>query len=105
MRLKHKFGAIRTTVKGRSYSSKLEAKYALYLNECQKSGKLLFYLEQVPFKLPASLTYKLDFMEFWSDERIVLTEVKGMETKEWITRYKLFQETYPYLELNIIKKV
>lgn len=104
-KLKHKFGAKRTQVKDRSYGSKLEASYAKRLDSAKEAGHLLFYLEQIGFRLPGGITYKLDFLEFWTNGDVILTEVKGFETETWKIKHKLFLETYPFLELNIVKKV
>jgi hypothetical protein len=104
-KFKHKFGAKRTTASsGRSYASKLEAAYASRLELAKASGSLIFYLEQVPFRLPGGVIYRLDFMEFWENGDIILTEVKGMETPEWKLKHKLFLDTYP-LTINVVKKV
>ena len=107
--MRHKFNAKPTTFNDQRYSSKLEAKYAQRLNTAKEKGELVFWLEQVPFLLPGSLRYKIDFMEFWAPKDgqeigdIICTEVKGMETKDWIMRKKLFESTYP-IPLNIVKK-
>ena len=101
--MRHKFNAKRTEVEGRFYPSKLEAAYANKLHLAKKSGDLLFWLEQVPFALPGC-SYRLDFMEFWSNSDIVLTEVKGYSTPMAKLKFKLFSETYPFLTLNIVKK-
>lgn len=102
--LRHKYHAKRTTLNGKSYASKLEAKYAEKLNAAKASGILLFYLEQVPFRLPGGNTYRLDFMEFWANGEITCTEVKGVDTPSWKIKKRLFEETYP-ITLNVIRKV
>ena len=105
MKIRHKFGARRTTILGRSYSSKLEAGYSKRLTHYKEKGELLFWLEQVPFRLPGNIVYRLDFMEFWSNQDIILTEVKGLETETWKIKHKLFLETYPWLEINLVRKL
>lgn len=102
--MKHKFNAKPTIFNDQRYSSKLEAKYAHKLDMAKKSGELVFWLEQISFRLPGGLKYVLDFMEFWSNGDILFSECKGYETPEWKLKYKLFQETYPFLTLNIVKK-
>lgn len=102
--LKHKFRAKPTTFQGRKYASKLEASYAQTLEMNKKGGHLLFYLEQVPFSLPGGITYRADFMEFWSNGEVVVTEVKGFETPEWKMKHKLFEETYP-ITIHVVKRV
>lgn len=90
--------------KGKSYASKAEARYADKLDIAQKSGELLFYLRQVPFELPGSTTYRADFLEFWIDGTVCVTDVKGFETPEFKIKKALLEETYP-VSLKIVKKV
>ena len=107
--MRHKFNAKPTIFNDKKYASRLEASYAQRLNTAKDRGELIFWLEQVPFSLPGNLKYKIDFMEFWKAKDgqetgdIVCTEVKGMETKDWVMRKKLFESTYP-ITLNIVKK-
>ena len=102
--MRHKFNAIRTPYKGKNYPSKLEAAYAKYLDTLKDNGTVLFVFEQVPIRLPGNIVYRLDFMEFHADGEIVFTDVKGMETKEFILKKKLMEERYPFV-LNIVKKI
>jgi uncharacterized protein DUF1064 len=102
-KMRHKFNAKPTLFNDTRYASKLEAKYAQRLNTAKEKGELMFWIEQVPFKLGSQIKYIVDFVEFWADGEIVVTEVKGFETPEWKIKYKLFEETYP-ITLNIVKK-
>lgn len=102
MRPHHKFGAKRTEVNGRRYDSKKEASYAATLPFRQRSGTLLFWLEQVPLRLPGGIVYRLDFLEFHTDGSCHFVEVKGFETSEWKMKRKLIKESYPWIELEII---
>lgn len=107
-RPKSKYGNCPTAYNGVRYASKLEADYAKRLELAKKSGDLLFYLEQVPFRLPGGIVYKLDFMEFWApggDDQVdvVFTEVKGFLTP--LARSKLAIVTDLYsIKINIVKK-
>lgn len=102
--MRHKFNAKRTEYNGRKYPSKLEAKYAAYLDTLVASGDIIFFLQQVPFLLPGGIIYRLDFMEFHKNGDIIFTDVKGVETKEFILKKKLMEDTYPFT-LNIVKKI
>ena len=77
---KHKFNAQPTEHNGRKYASKKEAKYAAQLELRQQAGEVLFWLEQVPFHLPGSTTYRVDFCEFHADGTVHFVDVKGHET-------------------------
>lgn len=99
----HKYHAKRTKVEDRSYGSKIESQYALFLDSAKKKGDLWFYLEQVPFRLPGNITYRLDFMEFWDNGTIVFTEVKGMMTTVALNKMKQVQEIYE-IEIKLVRK-
>jgi|SRR5690606_25490549 len=100
---RHKFGAKPTVKDNIRFASKLEASYYQKLKLAQRSGKLLFFLRQVPFDLPGGLTYRADFLEFWEDGTVKVTDCKGFETKEYIMKKKLLEENYP-IELNVVKR-
>src|SRR5690606_3321639 len=105
--MKHKFGAKPTTRAGRRYGSKLEASYAGRLSMLKSSGKLLFWLEQVPFSLPGGTVYRLDFMEFWAPTGndqgdVVFTEVKGYDTPMGSLKIKQVSDLYG-VEINVVR--
>lgn len=107
MIIKHKYRAKPTERKGRKYGSKLEARYAARLEYLKVSGKLLFWLEQVPFILPGGVVYRLDFMEFWApsgDDQgdVVFTEVKGFDTPVGVLKLKQVQEIYG-IEIKVVR--
>lgn len=106
--IRHKFGAKKTKVLGRKYGSKLEASYALRLEDLKNSGKILFYLEQVPFHLPGGTVYRLDFMEFWAPVEgvpgdIVFTECKGFDTPMGKLKIKQVKDVYG-IDINVFKR-
>lgn len=92
---KHKFNAKRTERDGFKFDSKKEAEYYDKLCMMKESGNVVFFLRQVPFHLPGNVTYKVDFVEFWSDGSIMFVDVKGMRTPEYITKKKLVEAIYP----------
>jgi len=107
--VKHKYRAQPTTFKGRKYASKLEAKYAAKLELAKKAGDLLFYLDQVPIRLPGSTTYRLDFLEFWAPKEgeeagdVIFTEVKGLDLA--LGKMKRSQaEEMLGLKINVVRK-
>ena len=100
-RLKHKFNAQPTEALGKKYASKAEARYALWLQTQRQAGTLLFWLEQVPFRIPGG-TYRLDFLTFWADGTTQLVDVKGLETESFRFKKKAVEELYP-VEITIIK--
>jgi hypothetical protein len=102
--LKHKFKAKRTELNGIKFSSKLEAKYYSKLLELKNSGDILFFLMQVPFRLTGGIIYRLDFMEFWSDGNVILTEVKGFDTPQSIMKLKMVNDLFN-VDIKVVRKV
>ena len=99
--IKHKFHAQRCERDERKFASKRERAFYDQLKLRQKAGDILFFLMQVPFALPGGLTYRADFMIFEKDH-VRIVDIKGFETKEFVMKKKLLEETYPF-ELEIIK--
>lgn len=93
--LKHKYHAKPQKVDNIHFGSKKEAQYYGQLKILQQNGDILFFIRQVPFHLPGNSTYRADFMEFWSDGNIKVTEIKGYETQVWKLKKKLVESLYP----------
>lgn len=91
----HKFGAKRTEYEGVQYASKKEARYAQELDLRVRAGEVVFYLRQVPFHLPGGVVYRVDFAEFATNGEVHFVDVKGMRTKDYITKKKLVEALYP----------
>lgn len=101
---KHKYNAKPTEVDGIKFASKIEASYYLKLKELQGSGRLIFFLRQVPLHLPGNVRYVVDFVEFHEDGEIIFTDIKGMETENFATKKKMVEAVYP-IKINVVKKV
>jgi len=100
--IKHKFHAERCQREGVKFASKAERRFYDQLKLLQRSGDVLFFLMQVPFRLPAGIVYRADFMVFYADGNCEIIDVKGVETPEFKLKHKLLEETYP-ITLRIIK--
>lgn len=94
-RIRHKYNAQPTKVDGIRYDSKKEAAYGGQLNLLQKCGEILFFLRQVPFRLPGNITYRLDFMEFHKDGSVHLVDIKGFDTPMSKLKRKQVEALYP----------
>ena len=101
---RHKFGAKRTEVDQIKFPSKIEAKYYQKLKMLQKSGELLFFLRQPMFDLPGGVTYRADFIEFYADGKIVISDVKGVETETFRIKKKMVEDIYP-IDIKVVKRV
>ena len=90
----HKFHAKPTDYKDIRFHSKKEAQYAAELDLRIKAGEVVFYLRQVPFDL-LGVVYRVDFAEFWTNGEVHFVDVKGMRTREFITKKKQVEALYP----------
>lgn len=106
-KMKHKFNAVRCESDGISFASKAERAYYNQLRILQKAGEVLFFLMQVPFRIPGGITYRLDFLEFWSSKNglpgdVIFTEVKGVMTDSARIKIAQVEEIYG-IKINIVK--
>ena len=102
MMIKHKFHAKKTENDGIKFSSKLESRWYSVIKDMKDSGEVLFFLRQVPFHLSSDVTYRADFMLFFSDGHVEIWEAKGFDTPEWKIKKKLVEEKYP-IEIKVVK--
>uniref|UniRef100_A0A6H2A3V0 DUF1064 domain-containing protein n=1 Tax=viral metagenome TaxID=1070528 RepID=A0A6H2A3V0_9ZZZZ len=92
---RHKFNATRTELDGIQFASKKEAQYYTELKMKVRAGIVLFFLIQVPFRLPGNAKYVVDFQEFHTDGTVHFVDVKGMLTKDFILKKKIVEALYP----------
>lgn len=97
-----KYGASRSSFNGISFHSKKECLYYQKLLKLQEAGELLFFIRQPKFDLPGNTHYSADFMEFYADDTVKVTDVKGMLTTEFIRAKKQVEALYP-IEINVVK--
>lgn len=93
--IKHKFNAIRTERDGIKFPSQKQARYYDELKMQQKVGLVLFFLMEVPIRLPGNVKYKIDFVVFMTDGNVRFIDVKGHKTKMYITKKKMVEALYP----------
>lgn len=102
MKPRHKFGAVPTKRDDRTYASKAEARYADALETRKRLGDVLFWLEQVPLRLPGGVKYVVDFVEFHADGTCHFVDVKGMVTPMFTLKKKQVEALYP-IEIEVVK--
>ena len=56
------------------------------------------------FDLPGGVTYRADFIIFWSDGNVTIEDVKGFETSEFKLKKKMVEELYP-INIEVVKWV
>lgn len=98
---RHKFHAVRTELDGIKFGSKKEAAYYVELKLRVKAGEVIFFHRQVPFDLPGSTKYFVDFLEIHADGTIHYIDVKGMSTPMFIMKKKQVESLYP-IEIEVV---
>lgn len=95
MMIRHKFSAQATQRDGHKFPSKKEARYYDKLMLLQLSGKVLFFLRQVPFHLPGGVKLVIDFEIFWADGRVEFVDTKGFKTESYKAKKRMVEAIYP----------
>ena len=98
-----KYGNVRTEIDGHTFDSKAEARRYSELKILQQCGEIKGFGLQPSFVLPGDIRYRPDFIVCGADGEIWVEDVKGMETKEFKIKKKLWDAHYPWLELRIIR--
>ena len=97
----NKYNARKTTVCGRTFDSKREADYYLELLAQKQAGEIVRIGFQPSYTLLAgfkdnqgnkqrAITYTADFFVTYADGHSEVIEVKGMRTRDYLLRKKLF---------------
>jgi hypothetical protein len=77
-KLKHKFNAIRCEVDSIKFPSLLEKRCYIVLKKLREAGKILFFLQQIPFLLPGGKKHFVDFLVFTPSNTLFI-ESKGRD--------------------------
>lgn len=115
MKQRPKYGNTRVVVDGHTFDSQAEAERYKELKLTQTAGQITGLTCQPPFELQAgfrdhagvkhrAITYRADFRytEVATGAQVV-EDVKGMRTKEFSIKEKLFRFRYSELDLRIIE--
>ena len=100
-RKKNKYNARKTTVCGHTFDSKREADYYLELLARKQTGEIVRIGFQPSYTLLAgfkdnqgnkqrAITYTADFFVTYADGHSEVIEVKGVRTRDYLLRKKLF---------------
>ncbi len=89
-----KYKATKTSIDGHTFDSLKEANYYEELKLKLKVGEIKGFCIQPTFILASSLKYKADFIVFNNDETSEIIDVKGMKTKEYIIKKKVFEDKF-----------
>jgi hypothetical protein len=99
---RHKFKNKSVLDNGERFASKLEFKYKTYLDILKNTGEVVFYLTQVPIRLPGGTKYVVDFMVFYKDETIKFIDTKGVETDTFKIKKREVEAIYPF-RIEVVK--
>lgn len=99
----NKYKNVKTEIDGHVFDSKAEAKRYAELKILVKVGEIQGFGLQPSFVLDEKIRYRPDFIVCGKDGSVWVEDVKGMETKEFSLKKRLWINRYPWLELRIIK--
>ena len=97
----NKYNARKTTIYGRTFDSKRESEWYMMLREKHRLGKIKHIECQPTYTLlegfrdnqgkpQKPITYTPDFLVEYDDGRREVIEVKGVRTRDYLLRKKLF---------------
>ena len=98
-----KYNNIPTEVDGYKFDSLAEARHYQDLLKLKKAGIVLHIDLHPVFILAPGVKYIADFMVYYADGHIEVQDVKGVETKEFKIKKKLFNSMHPLAPLKLIK--
>jgi hypothetical protein len=103
----------KTEVDGIVFDSKREAEYYMQLKYLKRIGEIKDFGIQQKYELQPkfkkngktyqAIAYIADFVFVNKDGSTEVVDIKGVETKEFKIKYKMFEFKYPELTLKIIK--
>ncbi len=110
---KNKYHAQKTKINGIEFDSKAEAKRYCELLMLERAGKIKDLELQPKYELQEgfwrdgkkiqAITYIADFAYYEVDtEKDIVEDVKGVRTKDFNIKRKMFLFKYPWLELRLI---
>lgn len=91
---KSKYRAQKTSIDGHVFDSKKEAEYYCELKNRLRADDIKGFCLQPIFILADGLKYKPDFIIFNNDNSTEVIDVKGVKTKEYIAKKKMFEDKY-----------
>ena len=91
---KSKYRSYKVSVDGHTFDSKKEAEYYCELKLRLQGKEINGFCLQPTFMLAPGLKYKADFIVFNKDNTYEVIDVKGVRTKEYIAKKKVFEDKY-----------
>jgi hypothetical protein len=104
---RNKYGNQKCAYKGATFDSKLELQRYQFLEAMQTEGRITGLIRQTDYTLPVNGTHvctiRLDHTYHVGD-RVVFEDAKGIVTKEWALKRKLFEAVNPGSRVHIVTK-
>lgn len=111
-----KYRNTKTTYEDIKFDSLLERDFYIYLKKLKEEGQVVDIKLQPVFLLQEGfrdfkgrairkIEYKADFEVKWADGKTVIYDTKGMITKDFQLKYKMFLFKYNHLPLILVKKL
>lgn len=91
-----------TEVDGIKFRSKAEARRYGELKLLRRAKEVKYFLMQVPFHLPGGVKYVCDFYVVWTDGKVTVEDVKGVQTPTFIMKRKMVEDLYP-ISITLIR--
>ena len=91
---KSKYRANKVSVDGHTFDSQKEADFYCSLKMQLQAHEINGFFLQPIFMLAPSLKYKADFIVFHKDGSSEVVDVKGLKTKEYIVKKKVFEDKF-----------
>lgn len=98
----HKYNAKATVVDGFRFDSKKESERYSRNKILLRNGEMIMQLRQTPFHLTDGVVYRLDFMEFYADGRILFIDVKGKDTPMSKLKRGQVEYLYPHVKITLV---
>lgn len=91
---KSKYRANKVSIDGHTFDSQKEADYYCELKIKLQAKEINGFCLQPTFILAPKLKYKADFIVFHKDNSTEIIDVKGVKTKEYIAKKKVFEDKF-----------
>lgn len=89
-----KYRNTRVCVDGWLYPSKLQARCKQALDLRKAAGEILWYIEEVPFRLPGKTIHRVDFLAVLANGGVELIEAKGRDHPGGRLKRRQVEELY-----------
>ena len=89
-----KYRANKVSIDGHTFDSQKEADYYCELKLRLQGKEINGFCLQPTFMLAPKLKYKADFIIFHKDNSTEIIDVKGVRTKEYIAKKKVFEDKF-----------